>query len=167
MEGRLAVIRKRLNQPLTLADKILFGHLDDPQNQPIEPGKATLFLRPDRVVLQDVLGQTAFLQLMQTGRERVAVPTTVHCDHLIQARENGKVDLMAALEGNHEVFDFLDMFAEMLTRMVINRFQLFADRPHTPRVKIDNVVVHRESWRFNPASEIYPLSQGFGLGPAG
>ena len=64
MEARLAIVRKRLNQPLTLADKILFGHLDDPQNQPLEPGKATLFLRPDRVVLQDVLGQSAFLQFM-------------------------------------------------------------------------------------------------------
>ena len=60
MEARLAIVRKRLNQPLTLADKILFGHLDDPQNQPLEPGKATLFLRPDRVVLQDVLGPERF-----------------------------------------------------------------------------------------------------------
>ena len=58
--------------------------------------------------------------------------------------------VMARLPGG-EVFDFLDMFAEMLTRMVINRFQLFADRPHTPRVKIDNMVISRESWRFNPA----------------
>ena len=62
--------------------------------------------------------------------------------------------VMARLPGG-EVFDFLDMFAEMLTRMVINRLQLFADRPHTPRVKIDNVVVHRESWRFNPADLVF------------
>ena len=100
MEARLAIVRKRLNQPLTLADKILFGHLDDPQNQPLEPGKATLFLRPDRVVLQDVLGQSAFLQFMQTRRASVAVPTTVHCDHLIQARTGATSDLKESISEN-------------------------------------------------------------------
>jgi aconitate hydratase len=107
MEARLAIVRKRLNQPLTLADKILFGHLDDPQNQPLEPGKATLFLRPDRVVLQDVLGQSAFLQFMQTRRASVAVPTTVHCDHLIQARTGATSDLKESINENSEIYDFL------------------------------------------------------------
>ena len=72
MDERLAIIRKRLNRPLTLADKILYGHVDDPEHQPLEPGKSQLFLRPDRVVLQDVLGQSAFLQFMQTRRPTVA-----------------------------------------------------------------------------------------------
>ena len=72
MDDRLAIIRKRMNQPLTLADKILYGHVDDPEHQLLEPGKSQLFLRPDRVVLQDVLGQSAFLQFMQTRRPRVA-----------------------------------------------------------------------------------------------
>jgi aconitate hydratase len=107
MEARLAIVRKRLNQPLTLADKILFGHLDDPHNQPIEPGKATLFLRPDRVVLQDVLGQSAFLQFMQTRHPTVAVPTSVHCDHLIQARTGATSDLKESIDENSEIYDFL------------------------------------------------------------
>src|SRR6478735_1721452 len=81
LKARQALVGKHHNQPLTLADKILFGHLDDPQNQPLEPGKATLFLRPDRVVLQDVRGQSAFLQFMQTRRPTVAVSFYVHGDH--------------------------------------------------------------------------------------
>jgi aconitate hydratase len=86
---------------------VLLGHLDDPAGAELAPGQSTLALRPDRVVFQDVLGQTAFLQFMQTGRDQVAVPTTVHCDHLIQARVDGLVDLRAAREENREVYDFL------------------------------------------------------------
>jgi aconitate hydratase len=92
---------------LTLADKVLLGHLDDPKNQELVPGRSYLHLRPDRVILQDVLGQTAMLQFMQTRRARVAVPTTIHCDHLIQARAEGGADLRASLEENKEVYDFL------------------------------------------------------------
>ena len=77
------------------------------KNQEIEPGKSYLLLRPDRVVLQDVLGQTAMLQFMQTRRDNVAVPTTIHCDHLIQARVEGQADLRESLEENKEVYDFL------------------------------------------------------------
>ena len=86
MERNLLVVRRRLGRSLTLADKVLLGHLDDPEHQELEPGRSYLFTRPDRVVLQDVLGQTAMLQFRQTRRETVAVPTTIHCDHLIQAR---------------------------------------------------------------------------------
>ncbi|HEY2540046.1 MAG TPA: hypothetical protein VGI28_11250, partial [Stellaceae bacterium] len=86
MAKTLAVVRRRLGKPLTLADKILLGHLDDPEHQEMEPGKSYLMLRPDRVVFQDVLGQTGLLQFMQTRRDKVAVPATIHCDHLIQAR---------------------------------------------------------------------------------
>ena len=107
MERNLAIVRRRLGRPLTLADKVLLGHLDDPEHQEMEAGKSYLLLRPDRVVLQDVLGQTAMLQFMQTRRLRVAVPTTIHCDHLIQARVDGPVDLLAAEETNSEVYDFL------------------------------------------------------------
>ena len=77
MRGNLGVARRRLGRPLTLADKILLGHRDEPESQEIEPGASHLLLRPDRVVFQDVLGQTAMLQFMQTRRERVAVPTTI------------------------------------------------------------------------------------------
>ncbi len=107
MEQRLTIVRRRLGRPLTLADKVLLGHLDDPEHQDLEPGKSYLLLRPDRVVLQDVLGQTAMLQFMQTRRRRVAVPTTIHCDHLIQARVEGDADLRDSIEENQEVYDFL------------------------------------------------------------
>jgi aconitate hydratase len=107
MERNLQVVRGRLRKPLTLADKVLLGHLDDPENQELEPGKSYLQLRPDRVVFQDVLGQTGLLQFMQTRRDKVAVPTTVHCDHLIQARVEGAQDLRESLAENKEVYDFL------------------------------------------------------------
>src|SRR5258705_6606904 len=107
MERNLAIVRRRLGRPLTLADKVLLGHLDDPERQEMEPGKSYLMLRPDRVVLQDVLGQTAMLQFMQTRRAQVAVATTIHCDHLIQARVEGQADLRESLAENNEVYDFL------------------------------------------------------------
>ena len=107
MARNLAVVRRRLGKPLTLADKILLGHLDDPEHQELEPGKSYLLVRPDRVVFQDVLGQTGLLQFMQTRREKVAVPATVHCDHLIQARVEGGSDLRESLAENKEVYDFL------------------------------------------------------------
>ena len=107
MAANLAVVRGRIGRPLTLADKLLLGHLDDAQTQELEPGSSQLALRPDRVVFQDVLGQTGLLQFMQTRRDRVAVPTTIHCDHLIQARTDAAADLRASLEESREVYDFL------------------------------------------------------------
>jgi aconitate hydratase len=103
----LEIVRARLGRPLTLADKVLLGHLDDPRAGDLEPGGSYLLLRPDRVVFQDVLGQTGMLQFMQTRRERVAVPTTIHCDHLIQARVEGESDLRVSLQENKEVYEFL------------------------------------------------------------
>ena len=103
----LEVVRRRLGRPLTLSEKVLLGHLDDPASADLEPGHSDLLLRPDRVVLQDVLGQTAMLQFMQTRRESVAVPTTIHCDHLIQARAASEPDLSASLAENAEVYAFL------------------------------------------------------------
>ena len=103
----IEVARRRLARPLTLSEKLLIGHLDDPQHQELEPGASYVMLRPDRVVLQDVLGQTAMLQFMQARRDRVAVPTSIHCDHLIQARVEGAADLSASLEENREIYEFL------------------------------------------------------------
>jgi aconitate hydratase len=107
MAKNLKVVRRRLGKPLTLADKVLLGHLDDPEHQDMVPGKSYLFLRPDRVVFQDVLGQTGLLQFMQTRRDRVAVPATIHCDHLIQARVEGERDLRESLLENNEIYGFL------------------------------------------------------------
>ena len=107
MGRRLDVVRKRLGRPLTLAEKVLLSHLTDPETQEIEPGNSLVLLQPDRVALQDVLGQTAMLAFMQTRRARTAVPTTVHCDHLIQARAEGGSDLLQSIQENEEVYDFL------------------------------------------------------------
>lgn len=104
---RLQVIRKRLNRPLTLAEKILFGHLDDPQNQELNRGSSFLLLRPDRVAMQDATAQMAILQFMLAGKDEAAVPTTVHCDHLIQAYQGKEKDMSAAMKSNEEVFNFL------------------------------------------------------------
>jgi aconitate hydratase len=107
MDRTLAAVRKQLNRPFGLADKVLLSHLDDPSTTDLERGKSYILLRPDRVILQDVLGQTAMLQFMQTRRTRTAVPTTQHCDHLIQARVEGASDLRESLAENQEVYNFL------------------------------------------------------------
>ena len=112
MEQNIAIVRPRLGRPLPLSDKILLSHLDDPANQELESGVSYLLLRPDRVAQQDVTGQMSILQFMQAGRKRVAVPTTVHCDHLIQARERGSSDTTAALAENSEVYNFLESSAK-------------------------------------------------------
>lgn len=104
---RLKTVRARLNRPLTLAEKILFGHLDDPQGQELERGKSFLLLRPDRVAMQDATAQMAMLQFMLAGRDEAAVPSTVHCDHLIRAHIDAGTDLGTANNENKEVYEFL------------------------------------------------------------
>ena len=107
MERTLKTVRQNLGRPMGLADKILLAHLDDPETTGLERGKTYVQLRPDRVILQDVLGQTAMLQFMQTRMATTAVPTTVHCDHLIQARVEGQSDLKESIAENPEVYNFL------------------------------------------------------------
>ncbi|KAG6837404.1 hypothetical protein H0H93_010022 [Arthromyces matolae] len=107
IEDNLAVVRGRLNRPLTLSEKILYGHLDDPHGQDIERGVSYLKLRPDRVACQDATAQMALLQFMSAGMDTAAVPTTVHCDHLIEAQIGGVKDLERAININKEVYDFL------------------------------------------------------------
>ncbi|MGE0762216.1 MAG: aconitate hydratase [Bdellovibrionales bacterium] len=106
-EQRLTVIRKRLGRPLTLTEKVVFGHLDDPENQELVRGKSFLNLRPDRVAMQDATAQMAILQFMLAGRDEAAVPSTVHCDHLILAYQGIEKDMPNAMKENQEVFDFL------------------------------------------------------------
>lgn len=99
--------RRRLGRPLTLTEKILFNHLDDPETAGIERGRSYTDFRPDRVAMQDATAQMALLQFMTAGLPEVAVPTTVHCDHLIQAHDGAAKDLAAAVDTNREVYDFL------------------------------------------------------------
>jgi aconitate hydratase len=104
---RLAVVRRRLQRPLTLAEKVVFGHLADPEGEHLERGKAYIQLQPDRVAMQDATAQMALLQFMLSGRDTTAVPSTVHCDHLILARSGAVEDVEAAIDLNREVYDFL------------------------------------------------------------
>jgi len=107
MYENLQIVRQRLNRPLTYAEKVLYSHLDDPHGQDIERGVSYLKLRPDRVACQDATAQMAILQFMSAGMPSVATPTTVHCDHLIEAQVGGEKDLSRAKDINKEVYDFL------------------------------------------------------------
>ena len=104
----IAVGRERLGRPLSLAEKILFGHMPDPAAQGLSRGADYAALQPDRVALQDATAQMALLQFELAGLRRVQAPTTVHCDHLIQARVGAGPDLLAAVDENKEVYDFLE-----------------------------------------------------------
>ncbi|HEY7751323.1 MAG TPA: aconitate hydratase, partial [Ignavibacteriaceae bacterium] len=105
---KLPEVRKVLNRPLTFSEKVLYAHLWDNNIQNFERGKNYVELSPDRVAMQDATAQMALLQFMSAGRKSAAVPSTVHCDHLIQAQVGAKDDLLRAHEENKEVFDFLE-----------------------------------------------------------
>ena len=107
-QRNLAVVRQRLGRPLNLAEKVLYGHLADPEGQELVAGKSYLLLKPDRIAMPDTTAQMALLQFILAGRDRVAVPTTVHCDHLIQARVGAAKDLLVANTDNSEVYGFLE-----------------------------------------------------------
>ncbi len=99
--------RKFVNKPLTLSEKILYSHLWDAASKSFKRGKDYVDFKPDRIACQDATAQMALLQFMQAGKNKVAVPTTVHCDHLIQAKMGAKQDLIQANKVSNEVFDFL------------------------------------------------------------
>jgi aconitate hydratase len=106
--GRVAAARKAVGRPLTLTEKILYAHLTQGDaTQAYGRGKDYVDFAPDRVAMQDATAQMALLQFMQAGRAKVAVPSTVHCDHLIVAKDNSKVDLERAVNESKEVYDFL------------------------------------------------------------
>ncbi len=107
LADRVAIGRKRLGRPLTLAEKILFNHLADAEEQELIRGRSYSGLYPDRVAMQDATAQMALLQFMTAGLEQVQVPSTVHCDHLIQAQVEAAADLANAEIANKEVYDFL------------------------------------------------------------
>ncbi len=108
MGDRINKVRNIVGRPLTFTEKILYGHLyqGDP-TQTYTRGKDYVDFQPDRVAMQDATAQMALLQFMQAGKEQVSVPSTVHCDHLIQAKVGAKEDLDTAINTNKEVFDFL------------------------------------------------------------
>ena len=103
----LDTVQQRLGKPLTLAEKVLYSHLDDPKGQDLVRGQSYLQLRPDRVAMQDATAQMAMLQFISSGLAKVAVPSTIHCDHLIEAHLGGDADLATAKKVNAEVYDFL------------------------------------------------------------
>ena len=101
--------RELTKKPLTLSEKILYSHLwNNELKSPFERGKDYVDFAPDRIACQDATAQMALLQFMQAGKKKVAVPTTVHCDHLIQASVGASKDLQSALNNSNEVFNFLE-----------------------------------------------------------
>ena len=104
---RVSIASRRLGRPLTLAEKILVNHLADPEGQDLERGVSYADFHPDRVAMQDATAQMALLQFMTAGLPEAAVPSTVHCDHLIQAKVGASIDLGVAVDTNREVYDFL------------------------------------------------------------
>jgi aconitate hydratase len=108
MPERIEAARRVLGRPLSLTEKILYGHLwNGDADTAFERGKSYVDFAPDRVAMQDATAQMALLQFMSAGRKKVAVPSTVHCDHLIQAKDGAQADLQNALDKSSEVFDFL------------------------------------------------------------
>ena len=111
MEASAAEYAGIAGRPLTLSEKILSGHLAKTPDAMLDGVQNYVFLRPDRVALQDVTGQMVMLQFMHTGLRQVTLPTTIHCDHLIRARTDGDADILASLDENSEVFKFLQSAA--------------------------------------------------------
>lgn len=107
LKKNIVKYRNLVGRPLTLSEKILSGHLNEIDDTVFTGGKDYVFLKPDRVALQDVTGQMVMLQFMQAGLKQTALPTTVHCDHLIRAEVQGDIDMKVSLDENSEVFKFL------------------------------------------------------------
>jgi aconitate hydratase len=107
LDAKVNAARKIVNKPLSLTEKILYAHLWESASEAYGRGKSYVDFAPDRVAMQDATAQMALLQFMQAGRAKVAVPSTAHCDHLIQAKEGANADLVTANSQNKEVYDFL------------------------------------------------------------
>lgn len=111
LQKSLAQLRKRFNRPLTVSEKVLYSHLCDIDGQEISPGRSFLKLQPDRVAIHDANATMALLQFISAGIDRVAIPTTIHCDHLTMAEKGAVIDLAAAKIQHQEVFSFLESAA--------------------------------------------------------
>ena len=106
MKDKVDIAKKVCNHPLTLSEKILYSHLWNNLENSFARGNDYVDFAPDRIACQDATAQMALLQFMQAGKNKVAVPTTVHCDHLIQARIGAGPDLQEAINTSNEVFNF-------------------------------------------------------------
>lgn len=111
LQKKLELVNKKLARPLTLSEKILYSHIDDVEKQDIVRGESYLKLRPDRVAMQDATAQMAILQFISSGLPKVCVPSSIHCDHLIEAKLGASKDLDRAKMVNKEVYDFLSSAA--------------------------------------------------------
>ena len=113
MAKKINTARSVLNRPMTLTEKVLYSHLsDDIHQEGYTRGESYVDFSPDRVAMQDATAQMALLQFMMTGKGKVAVPSTVHCDHLIQAKESASIDLAQAKDVNGEVYNFLESVSD-------------------------------------------------------
>ncbi len=109
LDKKIDIVNNKLQRPLTFTEKVLFSHIDEGNNfADLIRGSSYIDFFPDRVAMQDATAQMALLQFMQAGKQKVAVPTTVHCDHLILAQSGAKKDLQQANKVSSEVFDFLE-----------------------------------------------------------
>jgi aconitate hydratase len=135
LKENIVKYRNIVGRPLTLTEKILSGHFNEINDKSFTGGKDYVFLKPDRVALQDVTGQMVMLQFMQAGLERTSLPTTVHCDHLIRAEVQGDVDMKVSLDENSEVFKFLH--AGIIHQVVLENYAfpgglMIGTDSHTP-----------------------------------
>ena len=121
LPARVSAVKGRLGRSMTLAEKILFAHWQADGGSLPERGVSTVQLQPDRVAMQDATAQMAILQFMTAGKDQVAVPSTVHCDHLIRAKVGSETDLAVAENTNLEVYDFLATAADLRQRARVGR----------------------------------------------
>ena len=164
LPDRVATAGRRLGRPLTLAEKVLANHLVDVEGQELERGRSYADFRPDRVAMQDATAQMALLQFMTAGLPEVAVPSTVHCDHLILAKSGADIDLHFALDVNSEVYEFLRTVSEkygigfwkpgsgIIHQVVLENYafpggMMIGTDSHTPERRGARDDRHRRGWR--------------------
>jgi len=123
LPGKVQQARTLLGRPLTLAEKILYAHMSDMPSAPYQRGASYVDFNPDRVAMQDATAQMALLQFMSAGIPQVAVPSTVHCDHLIRAEHGADNDLKQSLIENDEVFAFLGLGKLCIPRWHDDRYR--------------------------------------------
>ena len=115
-----------LGRPLTYTEKILFGHLDSASSiSTVKRGSSYNDFNPDRVAMQDATAQMALLQFMMAGKDKVSVPSTVHCDHLIQAKVGSDIDLARAIDSNSEVYNFLGISFQKIWNWVLEAWRRY------------------------------------------